>query len=180
MFTIERIEIGRNEDAWEFATEIVVDILNGKFLGSGVFGSTYKVGDEVIKIFRDDTGYSSYLRELSKQEKQNSFAPVINWVKVIDDGYDPTTMVSMEPLRSVSQLRGNVRKTFNKVVDHIDDLVHGNTLYLKYETPAELKELAGVIRMAKKNSQRDGYDLHNENIMLRANNSIVITDPLAY
>lgn len=180
MFTIERIEIDRHEDSWEFAMDIVDEILNGKFLGSGVFGSTYQVGDEVIKVFRDDVGYSSYLKELSKQKKQNNFAPVINWVKIIDDGYDPTTMVSMEPLKSVNQLRGDVRKTFNSVVQEIDNVVRGKTRNLKYQTPVELEELADVIRLAKKNSRRDGYDLHNENIMLRANNSVVITDPLAY
>lgn len=179
MFTIERIDVGRYEDSWEFAKEIIT-ILNGKFLGSGVFGSTYKVGNEVIKIFQDDPGYTAYLTELSKMEKQNSFAPVINWVKIIDDGYEPTTMVSMEPLRTVYQLPKTLRVKFRDVVGDINKVVRGKTQYLKYQIPQELDELKIVIRNAKKNSRREGYDLHDENIMLRSNNSVVITDPLAY
>lgn len=179
MFTIERIDIGRYEDPWEFAREIIT-ILNGKFLGSGVFGSTYKVGNEVIKIFQDDPGYTAYLTELSKMKTQNSFAPVINWVKIIDDGYEPTTMVSMEPLRTVYQLPKTLRVKFRDVVGEIGKVVRGRTQYLKYQIPQELDELKIVIQNAKKNSRRKGYDLHDENIMLRSNNSVVITDPLAY
>lgn len=179
MFTIERVDVGRYVDPWEMSEEIIT-ILNGCYVGSGVFGKTYKVGDEVIKIFQDDPGYTAYLVELSKQTKQNSFAPVINWVKVFDDGYEPTTMVSMEPLRTVYQLSQPMRNKFRAAVADIGNLVRGRTNLLRYKIPKELDELKVVIQTAKKNSSRDGYDLHDENVMLRSNNSVVITDPLAY
>ena len=87
-------------------------------------------------------------------------------------------LVSMEPLIGCDKIRGAKYKDFRKTVTQINDYFdNGNS---KYKIPGELVTLRNLIKDAKKATRRICYDIHIGNIMLRANNTLVVTDPLAY
>ena len=83
MFNIEYIEV---DQPVKHAREIVSDLLDSRFLDCGAFAQVYRCGDEILKIFEDDKGYLAYLEGLSKLQEVNSYAPVINYVKVFTSG----------------------------------------------------------------------------------------------
>ena len=174
MFNIEYIEV---DQPVKHAREIVSDLLDSDWLDCGAFANVYRCEDEILKVFEDDKGYLAYLEALSKLEKPNSYAPVINYVKVFTCGKKMVGLVSMEPLIACSKLRGDKYKDFRKTVGQISNYFDGSK---KYEIPEELVTLRNLIKDAKKATRRICYDIHIGNIMLRANNSLVVTDPLAY
>lgn len=174
MFNIEYIEV---DQPVKHAREIVSDLLDSRWLDCGAFASVYRCEDEILKIFEDDKGYLAYLEALSKLDKQNSYAPVINYVKVFTKGKKMVGLVSMEPLIGCDKILGAKYKDFRKTVGQISGYFDGNK---KYEIPEELVTLRNIIKDAKKATRRISYDIHIGNIMLRANNTLVVTDPLAY
>ena len=175
MFNIEYIEV---DQPVIHAREIVTGLLKSHWLDCGAFASVYRCGNEILKVFEDDKGYLAYLEALSKLEKPNSYAPVINYVKVFTKGKKMVGLVSMEPLIGCDKIRGAKYKDFRKTVTQINDYFdNGNS---KYKIPGELVTLRNLIKDAKKATRRICYDIHIGNIMLRANNTLVVTDPLAY
>ena len=175
MFNIEYIEV---DQPVKHAQEIVSDLLGSRFLDSGAFAKVYRCGNEILKIFEDDKGYLAYLEGLSKLQEVNSYAPVINYVKVFTKGNKKVGLVSMESLIGAEDIHGLKYRDFRQVVHQIDAyLVRGKSDYV---IPEELVTLRNIIKNAKKVSRRGNYDIHIGNIMLRANNSLVVTDPLAY
>lgn len=174
MFNIEYIEV---DQPVKHAREIVSDLLDSRWLDCGAFANVYRYEDEILKVFEDDKGYLAYLEALSKLEKPNSYAPVINYVKVFTSGKKSVGLVSMEPLIPCSKLRGDKYGAFRKTVGQISNYFDGSK---KYEIPEELVTLRNLIKDAKKATRRICYDIHIGNVMLRANNTLVVTDPLAY
>lgn len=174
MFNIEYIEV---DQPVIHAREIVSDLLDSRWLDCGAFANVYRYEDEILKVFEDDKGYLAYLEALSKLEKPNSYAPVINYVKVFTKGKKMVGLVSMEPLIGCDKILGAKYKDFRKTVGQISGYFDGNK---KYEIPEELVTLRNIIKDAKKATRRISYDIHIGNIMLRANNTLVVTDPLAY
>lgn len=174
MFNIEYIEV---DQPVIHAREIVSDLLDSRWLDCGAFANVYRCEDEILKVFEDDKGYLAYLEALSKLEKPNSYAPVINYVKVFTKGKKMVGLVSMEPLIGCDKILGAKYKDFRKTVGQISGYFDGNK---KYEIPEELVTLRNIIKDAKKATRRISYDIHIGNIMLRANNTLVVTDPLAY
>lgn len=175
MFNIEYIEV---DQPVKHAQEIVSDLLGSRFLDSGAFAKVYRCGNEILKIFEDDKGYLAYLEGLSKLQEVNSYAPVINYVKVFTKGNKKVGLVSMESLIGVDKIHGEKYMRFKRTVHQISAYFdNGDTDYV---IPEELVKLRNIIKDAKKSTRRTSYDIHIGNIMLRANNSLVVTDPLAY
>ena len=175
MFNIEYIEVN---DPVRHAREIVSDLLNSDWLDCGAFANVYRYEDEILKIFEDDKGYLAYLEGLSKLRRVNSYAPVINYVKVFTKGKKKVGLVSMEPLIGVDKIRGEKYKEFKRTVHQISAYFDADSK--NFVIPEELVKLSKIIKEAKKSTRRACYDIHIGNIMLRANNSLVVTDPLAY
>lgn len=174
MFNIEFTEV---KNPVNHAREIVSDLLKSKWLDSGAFANVYKHGNEVLKVFEDDKGYLAYLQELSELKKQNSYAPVINYVKVFTSGRKKVGLVSMETLTQPK--RGTEKNVlFRNTVRQIDTFIE--TGKADFVVPKELVEMRTVINKAKKSAKLHLCDIHSGNIMLRENDNIVITDPLAY
>ena len=175
MFNIEYIVV---DQPVKHAREIVSDLLGSDWLDCGAFAQVYRCGDEILKIFEDDKGYLAYLEGLSKLRRVNSYAPVINYVKVFTSGKKKVGLVSMEPLIGIDKIRGEKYKEFKRTVHQISAYFDNDSK--NFVIPEELVKLSKIIKEAKKSTRRACYDIHIGNIMLRANNSLVVTDPLAY
>jgi hypothetical protein len=153
-------------------------LLGSDWLDCGAYANVYRYEDEILKIFEDDKGYLAYLEGLSKLQEVNSYAPVINYVKVFTSGNKKVGLVSMEPLIGIDKIRGEKYKEFKLTVHQISAYFDNNSK--NFVIPEELVKLRNIIKEAKKSNRRVCYDIHIGNIMLRANNSLVVTDPLAY
>lgn len=181
MFSIKKLKV--NCDVQDFIND-VLNIMEAKRLGSGVFGTAYDVGgDEIIKVFTYDSAYLYYLNKISKLEG-NSFIPKINFVLKITDGDETRYMVSMEKLKEFHSLKKKSpeRKTFLKfqkyVVDYVERMIDiPKDLYLE-TCPKDLKNVISIIDSAVNRNNSFGFDLHVGNIMVRANGDFVITDPI--
>ncbi len=184
MFKIEHIEVDESMSAETAAHKLVKEQGKYKTIGSGsyamVYGAknspiVYKVGDA-----EEDEGYMSYLKVLSKQKKQNPFAPVIYGVRIYTD-YDGRSyfVVAMERLKPV---KGHIRDVIQFFQDTLDDSdiydINGSIPLLGITVPKPLQEMTHLLDRAGQSCRHASYDFHCGNFMMR-DKQLVVTDPLA-
>jgi len=179
MFKIETLKV--KGSVAHFLTEIQ-DIMDMKYLGSGVNGRAFAVDKtEIIKVFYKDDAYQYFIKKLSKLKRENSFAPRINYVLKLKGDFETCYMVSMERLLGVYDLKGEKLKKFLEfqsfVSNYVDDFLK---FPKKIIDPILPKELVEIIKIIETGTKKLGFssDLHAGNVMVRANGDYVIIDPM--
>lgn len=180
MFKIETLKV--KGSVADFLDEME-QILEMKYLGSGVNGRAYKIdNDEIIKVFYRDDAYRYYIKKLSKLKEQNSFAPCINYVLKLKGTYETAYMVSMERLIEVTELKSKKeRNEFYNFQNLIQDYVEDRLGFpKKIIDPIFPKELTDIVEIIETGTKRYLFanDLHAGNVMIRTNGQYVITDPM--
>lgn len=185
-FKVEKIRV--KGSGYQAAVQLIEDQPGdwGK-IGSGVFGTVYgcKDKDWVYKVgnLNDNTGYLSYLNQLSTLEEHNPYTPEIYGVRFYKGTTSSAFVVAMERLTPMPQRgRGKVwalsdfiEGSANSDMKRIKDL---QELGVKVEFPKPLEEVIELLHQAKKKSKWASWDLHMGNFMMRGK-QLVITDPLA-
>lgn len=163
----------RYDAAWnQFVFEL--EELGFKRLGRGAYGVVFeKPGYPwVFKIFDSDPGYFAYFN-FAKEHQNLSAVPRIKgkYIRINDSTY----AVRMEKLYPLNENEyHNLLKTLRKLFRNIHDETYKDILA---ELEAEWPDIKEVIDLLPSLGIRY-VDLHNENIMKRADGSLVITDPL--
>ncbi len=143
-------------------------------LGRGAYGIVFeKPGYPwVFKVFNDDPGYFAYFN-FARQHQNLSAVPKIKgkYIRINNNTY----AVRMEKLYPVN------KKTHQQLLDALRVLSRTVDYDLYDSTLAQIKEkwpnIEAVLQLLP--SLGDKYvDLHADNIMKRADGSLVITDPL--
>lgn len=149
---------------------------NMKQLGEGAFATVYGNRARAVKIGRaDEYGNERYLQYLSRASKypKNPFFPKIFSIKVYRKGTDsPYMVVEMERLQRPKSAwtTASIMESFicdNDAVKVMEGMF----------TKRASKQLLEVNSVLKKH--RYDLDIHDDNIMVRKNGQLVITDPVA-
>lgn len=182
MFKIEYVHVDMN--AQDFVEKMIRSQEgNFKQIGSGVFGRVFgsRINKKIVYKIGEastNTGYISYLKELSKQKKHNPFTPKIHAVRFVSGKGDTSAfIVCMERLRELPY-------DGEEAADTLVDLIMGEkkkqdtyNLGIRMVLPSEIKSLVRMVRKAERVSEAT-LDLHYGNFMVRGR-QIVVTDPLA-
>lgn len=149
-----------------------------KFMQSGAYARVYQhpvYHNVVVKIFREDDAYASYLNWCVKHQ-DNPFVPQIADVKRIRTEF---TIVFLEKLKNSSSVARQVLckqiMTRCPIYGGIDMLTCGDWKYISRKvSDVALTQIAKFLATTKHE-----LDLHPGNIMMRTNGQLVFTDPIA-
>lgn len=147
-----------------------------KLLGQGSFGITFeKPGYPwVIKVFTSDNPYKHFLDYVIAHQ-DNPHLPKIKgkFIKI----NDITFAVRIEKLKSV-KYDNPVVMALDKIIGDPSDEGINKSLrdWLRKKYPRMLEVLKDLRKSTKK--MEFNWDTHDENVMQRADGTIVITDPL--
>lgn len=145
-------------------------------LGSGVFAQVleHPKFPYVIKMFANDPAYMRYFN-WARQNQDNPHVPKIRgkFIKIANDVY----AIRMEKLIQLPQYNDPM------FVDYVSPELKHRTLgyifdpknydYLKENYPKLYEVIAAINSMVKYT------DIHSENVMMRKDGTLVITDPMA-
>lgn len=163
----------KHDAAWNlFVFEL--EELGFKRLGRGAYGIVFeKPGYPwVFKVFDTDAGYLAYLN-FAKEHQNLSAVPRIKgkYIRINDSTY----AVRMEKLYPVNENEyQNLIKSLRKLFRNVYDEEYKDVMA---ELETEWPDISEVLKLLPSLGIRY-VDLHNENIMKRADGSLVITDPL--
>jgi len=160
-----------------------------RFLKKGRYGCVYsnRATGTIIKVGDADNneGYLAYLR-LARQNQDNPFFPQIHYAALFadGDGGERYFVVKMEKLIEgknylkrrlhmpgwwrVSQF---IQKSAMKEGYELDN-------FLGQQTPTTLKDYMWILKQAFRGNSFK-WDIHGDNMMMRENGQLVITDPWA-
>lgn len=156
-------------------------------LGSGLYATVYALDqNRVLKVFRRDEGYETYLDYLSKQTEHNPWTPkVYSALKYPSIG---KTAVVLERLRK----NENAESFFNDCSDGWPILCDiQNYFETEFYPRAQwihraphlkrlLEDLAGLADLHNRsNGWSFDIDFHSGNFMVRNRYQLVLTDPLS-
>lgn len=187
MFKHEIIQLTSSESVIDYQNELADSIGQGRFLGSGIFGSVYEHRYNtkmVLKLCGKDDGYLAYLNAIRKHQGKNPHLPRIFWHKTIINDSMQRNIICMERLDSMSvdPIQNYNQNQFchkvENILRHLDD---GNTTGHPYSAPPydnDILSLAVCIMDAKNSHSNTQIDLHTGNIMYRGLVPVV-TDPLS-
>jgi hypothetical protein len=134
-----------------------------ELLGSGLYSNVFSVPgkpDRAIKVAYMDV-WPEYIKWATENGHAGGFAPKVYSLKFYDDYY----VAVME--RLVCTI-GNIRYDFKPAQVRIFETLHN-------ADKCEAVDLVEYVRTLAQNRLSD--DLHNGNVMLRSDGSMVVTDP---
>lgn len=141
-------------------------------LGSGYYAQVYARPQDnyVVKIFRPDEGYQTFL-EYIRKNANNPYVPKLKGKIIkLPNGY---SLVRIEKLKPIDEdLWSEIslaaeRPNDKDLVDKVDKKYPGLVKFIQ-----SLKWIANV-------DDRLGYDLHPGNMMIRDDGTPVVTDPFS-
>lgn len=158
-------------------------------IANGVYGSVYrnKPTDTVLKVgmAHENIGYLSYLRTVRKYQ-DNPFFPRIYFAALFTNGLGcEFFVVKMERLvRGCIYVKNQLRDiAWFDVVQYIKEscMDNENPMNLRFKGRAIPQALFNAIYVLKRSFRANHFewDLHEDNMMVRPNGNLVITDPWA-
>jgi hypothetical protein len=166
------------------------------YIGGGSYADIYKSSkfkDRVVKVAQgNDEGFLTFLEALAKESKTNPHFPVIYRAALVEhvDGGSYTfnrIYVEMERLFKLpcAEYKFGTYCPLNEtahIVEALDwESNHWRRQWVLHGTDlAQAREwLIKLYKQKKKEIRELSNDIHDENIMIRKDGTIVITDPFA-
>lgn len=140
-------------------------------LGQGNFSTAYRIDEaRVLKVNnrRGDTAYDEYIKRRVRQFQHNPHMPRVYYTGV----WNEKPVFVLEALQTVEW---ELAEQFCTMLNH---MVKGNP-FMSVSCP-HLQELVEIIRMDQDLLDKGHWvDIKTDNIMARADGTIVVTDPWA-
>jgi hypothetical protein len=125
----------------------------------------------------------AFLEEINRYDQPNPWLPRIFSVDVYMDNHAKTsTVVKMERLESKWQAFGDAKPGYESLFAKTQEIRSHACKYEQYDwitNNSRLVQALDLIERAQKRS-RCNKDLHGNNMMMRGQHQIVITDPLGF
>lgn len=153
-------------------------------IGSGAYGCVYNNVHEETAVKTgnalDNDGYLTFLK-VARANQNNPFFPKIHRATLFKAKTDTrweSFLIEMERLQ-----KGHSKPLWDDIVYCVEDLIYrdkARTIPGIEPVPKALKTAISLIKKAK-TRHRYGvdWDIHDDNMMLRPNGQLVITDPLS-
>jgi 3-deoxy-D-manno-octulosonic acid (KDO) 8-phosphate synthase len=147
--------------------------ISNKFVGSGCYAKVFETDDPdiVVKTYRYDTSYDLFLKYISTRGGVDKHLPLIHSVEHNED--EDITEVYMEKLYKLPSNHPAVRLYFKSTGRWSN--VNG--------WMGHSKSLDESLEALQEKTEELGYsvpmDIHEDNVMQRADGTLVITDPWA-
>lgn len=168
--------------------EQITEDYNLVLLGKGSRGYVFESNNTAIKVFENDPAYLTYLQYV--KDNPNCHYPIVYQIKTIKPFYNTTsnnlTIVKMElltcPDHSISELASEVVKahTLNSKPTYLPLTRERNKKKLTLNELTYRYSWIPNLWTASRPLHKLGYcvDVHVNNILMRLDNTLVITDPL--